>query len=95
MLTVLAFLLTTARSGKPSSLKSPTAIAVGPAPLGSVRVGSAVNVPSPFPCRMETVPAVWLATARSTTVLVVSFFTLKNPVEIQAGPAPTVTVEGA
>ena len=57
MLTVLAAILTTARSAKPSLLKSPTAIDVGLEPLGrtSGEDGAAVKVPSPFPSRIETV----------------------------------------
>src|SRR2546422_68485 len=62
--TVLAFLLTTARSSLPSPLKSLAARATGVAPVEkSVFVP---NEPSGLPSTMETLLEVLLATARSS-----------------------------
>ena len=55
MLTLLEPALATARSGRPSRLKSPTATELGWVPTLSGEVGAAAKSPVPVPSRMVTV----------------------------------------
>jgi len=79
-------LFATARSGMPSSLKSPTAIQFAPTPAAGVDF--VVNVPLPLPRRIDTVPSALFATARS---IFPSLF--RSAVEIPCGIPPTETEE--
>ena len=84
----------TARSVRPSSLKSAATIDVAPLPCGKATVKGCWNVPSPLPGRMVTLSEPSLTTARPRLPLPV-----KSPVATADVPLPTTVgdrfLEGA
>src|SRR5260370_31358322 len=62
--TSLEYWLATARSGRPSRLKSPTAMDQAKLPAAKLR--GAWKLPSPLPKSTETSSECWLATANSS-----------------------------
>ena len=88
MLTLLELRLAAARSGRPSRLKSPTAMETGSVPTLSGEVGAAVKFPVPSPSRIVTLLELMLATARSGRPS-----RLKSPTATPRGSVPTLSGE--
>src|SRR6266851_1356709 len=86
--TLLELKLTTARSGNPSRLKSPTATDTGV--LAARKLRAARKLPSPLPKSTETLLESWLATTTSSHPS-----PLKSPTAIDTGVLPAPKFCGA
>ena len=80
----------TARSVRPSLLKSAATMDVAPLPGGKATVKGCWNVPSPLPGRMVTLSEPWLTTATPRLPLPV-----KSPVATAAAALPTTLPGGS